>query len=114
MYFIDSFQIRTVYGYTRCEKIADLKILADHIRREGLESIAKVSFYFTDTEYPDVFHNVILRGGEDGMFRVSDYPFEKPCNPPDLKLILEALRGCENLDELFVKHVIIPAESFQS
>lgn len=62
---LTDFQIRTMNGHTMVYDIASLDKLVDYIRAEGLEAIAKVSFYFQDPALP--FHNLILRQ-EDGRF----------------------------------------------
>ena len=106
MYSITSFQIRNAYGQTRSESIDNLSILADLLREKGLDSIQKVSFYFTDSEHPDVFHNqIIYRDSENDRFYLAKGGMSSEPNEQDTDLILDALLSCPELDSLFTTNI---------
>lgn len=106
MYSITSFQIRNAYGQTRSESIDDLFILADLLKEEGPNAIQKVSFYFTDTENPHVFHNqIIYRDSENDSFYLAKDNRSSEPREEDTGLILEALARCDALDSVFTNKI---------
>lgn len=107
MYSITSFQIRDANGQTRSESIDNLSVLADLLREEGSDSIQKVSFYFTDTENPDMFHNqIIYRDSENDRFYLAKGGMSSEPREEDTDLILDALLTCPELDSLFTTNIL--------
>ncbi len=123
MYSLSEFQIRSMNGHTMVYEIASLDKLVEFIRSEGLEGIAKVSFYFQDPVLP--FHNLILRQ-EDGRLTPEFMPreVEEGCGGVDIlmdviaetrerrdiKLVLDAIYGIPELVNVFGQYIDNPYE----
>jgi hypothetical protein len=111
---ITDFQIRTINGHILSGSADELHILSRFINDEGIQSIAKVSFYYEDQE--DVgsraFHNLILRNEGDREPRFSPEfsttLIAEQC--VDLALAIQLLKSHDDLHDQIAQFILWPVD----